>query len=398
MASGSGPFAQAGAKTAQDLGLRRRAREPLPVAPLVPPWRDLTNVEFATSLPGFSKRTATRSEIYDAAKGVADRAPPAGLSIWTDGSAEQGRFDGGAGALVRGDGREEQLSAPAGAVCSSTHAELVALELGLRAACDRGREAARGWGTVNVFCDSQPALRSLEVGASRCLSARGRTVWSLLDQLLRFAPHLRICLWWLPSHATDGAGRPAVPENEVADALAAEGCRLGQSGVPLGYRPVRARLRASARQVWDEAADPRHPHTVALRPGRTVRPEERVAVRRPGYAPLGTPGLTRLGETELARFRSRHHWALFRRGGDSDAECRPRCGACGGRSSADHHLLRCAHRPAAWVAHALGKSLYHLLVARPAPTLRYLAEAGLSAHDARELVVDWPEYDVPSAG
>ena len=54
--------------------------------------------------------------------------------MWSDGSAEGGVTAGGSGAVVAlPSGQELQLRAPAGRVCSSTRAEMVALREALEA-------------------------------------------------------------------------------------------------------------------------------------------------------------------------------------------------------------------------------------------------------------------------
>ena len=49
--------------------------------------------------------------------------------VWTDGSATAGVLDGGAGALIEWpDGEVHELRTPAGHLCSSYRAEMVALQ------------------------------------------------------------------------------------------------------------------------------------------------------------------------------------------------------------------------------------------------------------------------------
>ena len=58
--------------------------------------------------------------------------PQCATWVWTDGSASGGVTDGGAGVLIeRPDGAEHEIRTPAGRLCSSFRAEMVALQAAL---------------------------------------------------------------------------------------------------------------------------------------------------------------------------------------------------------------------------------------------------------------------------
>ena len=78
--------------------------------------------------------------------------------IYTDGSAEGGVADGGAGVAVIGDGEVvEEWAVPAGAFCSSFAAEAVAMQEALD-----WLERSQEWRRAAVLTDSQALLGALE--------------------------------------------------------------------------------------------------------------------------------------------------------------------------------------------------------------------------------------------
>ena len=87
-------------------------------------------MRFIVDLPVPTRRTDPPVKRREAALRAIELLPPSDVTIWSDGSAREGTSCGGAGALVQLHclGREEHIKAPAGTVCSSLRAELVASE------------------------------------------------------------------------------------------------------------------------------------------------------------------------------------------------------------------------------------------------------------------------------
>ena len=100
--------------------------------------------------------------------------PQEAIWVWTDGSATEGVLDGGAGALiVWPDGEEQEISAPAGGLCSSYRAELVAL----REAVGHLRDKPTHTTLPIVVCtDSQAALSALRSGPAEQRTQLNRAV------------------------------------------------------------------------------------------------------------------------------------------------------------------------------------------------------------------------------
>ena len=91
--------------------------------------------------------------------------------IYTDGSARDGRSDGGAGCVVtRGGSYEnpevvETREVPAGKVCSSFQAEMVAIGEALGWLRENGERWMRA---MRVVTDSQSSLRALRERSGKC--------------------------------------------------------------------------------------------------------------------------------------------------------------------------------------------------------------------------------------
>ncbi|XP_043205423.1 uncharacterized protein LOC122372368 [Amphibalanus amphitrite] len=207
--------------------------EPI-LQPRTPPWLRPAPVTFdleaGTRPPPGSPADRRRQE---AALCLAS-LPQCATWVWTDGSAEEGFRDGGAGALiVWPDDSTEELRAPAGSLCSSYRAEMVALRTALRHLLEH---PAHEDVPIVICTDSQAALAALRSGPSEQRTQLNSEVWDALTLLTREGAR-RLHLQWVPSHC-------GLEGNERADVLAKEASALPQEEVPLDVRTV---LRASAR-------------------------------------------------------------------------------------------------------------------------------------------------------
>jgi len=207
--------------------------EPL-LPPRVPPWTSGAGVTFDLTV-GPLPLHASDQQKKEAATLHLNGLPQCATWVWSDGSADAGVANGGAGALIEWpDGEHHELRAPAGKLCSSYRAELVAL----RTALTYLREhPAHTEDPIVVCTDSQSALATLRAGPSAQTEPLAIAVWEALATLA--TDTRRVHLQWVPSHC-DLAG------NEAADRLAKEATSLPQEEVPVDVRTVyRAAVRAA---------------------------------------------------------------------------------------------------------------------------------------------------------
>ena len=98
----------------------------------IPPWVDGSRVHFRADVGAVLQPGTPDTVRRAAAEGHLTSLPDDAVWVWRDVSAEGGVTAGGSGALViLPSGEEREFRAPAGAICSSTRAELVALRLAL---------------------------------------------------------------------------------------------------------------------------------------------------------------------------------------------------------------------------------------------------------------------------
>ena len=164
--------------------------------------------------------------------------------IYTDGSASEGRSDGGAGCVItRGSYREPEVvetrEVPAGRVCSSFQAEMVALREALRWL----RENEEVWNRARILSDSQSSLRALAEGAGK---DSNELVAGVEEELVRLRGEGRlVVITWVPSHC-------GVVGNELADRAAGRAARLDQRGVNCSFDGMKRRVgRLEDRREWE---------------------------------------------------------------------------------------------------------------------------------------------------
>ncbi|KAF0300621.1 hypothetical protein FJT64_003287 [Amphibalanus amphitrite] len=134
--------------------------------------------------PGQAMTEGDRLLVTDSEKAEAFNATYAHVSrqcatwVWTDGSATDGVLNGGAGALiVWPDGEERSVRAPAGRLCSSFRAEMVALQTALSFLLENPLHADD---PVVICTDSQSALAALREGPAAQHSPLGGAIWRAL--------------------------------------------------------------------------------------------------------------------------------------------------------------------------------------------------------------------------
>ena len=310
------------------------------------------------------------------------------MTAWTDGAVRDGTGQGGAGCLVCGEGWEEERSVPAGLLCSSTQAEKVAMAEALEILAGRAAALPDPSGAaVTVVSDSQPTLFSVRRGPLRVEGMQDARIWRALGALARRVR--RVQFQYVPSHV-------GIAGNERADELAgifADAPVSSQCGIPVAFSVVKARVRRLLAEKWLSGWDVSHPHTLLLREGsrreskcppagapagRADRSAGARAPLRPGFAPLGHGDLSRRGEVEIARLRTRHHHLLLQDGWVSRSGRleEARCPDCGAPSSVAHLLRDCPLLPSPWRELLSGRDPGWWVCKEPHMALEYLSARG----------------------
>ncbi|KAF0302217.1 putative RNA-directed DNA polymerase from transposon BS [Amphibalanus amphitrite] len=217
---------------------------PISIEPLLPrpaaPWEPPPPVSFCLDVGAALPPSATDEQRRDAASHHLAGLPQCATWVWTDGSATEGVTNGGAGALiVWPDDETAEIRTPAGRICSSYRAEMVALRAALNHLLEH---PAHTEDPVVICTDSQSALAALREGPAAQSSPLGSEIWDALRRLTTGGR--RIHLQWVPSHCGLGG-------NEETDRLAGEAGALDQEDTMVDVRTIH---RAAARTVEELAA------------------------------------------------------------------------------------------------------------------------------------------------
>ena len=267
--------------------------EPMALFTCRPPWAAADRggeVHVWTELPTPTRRTDAPDVRRDAALLAISALPTPDVTIWSDGSAKGGFANGGAGAVVQlhYSDREVEVRAPAGGVCSSLRAELMAMRESLAVVAGLPEEELQLVSHIRLLTDSRSGLELLRRGAPAQTFALAADVWNLLHALEDLGK--RLDLQWVPGHAgLDG--------NELADRLANEAAVDDQGHVPVDLASARG---ATGRliQTWTRRrASEDHPHPAPTPDHDSLTRWEAVTLSqlRTGASPLTRDVLLRLG-------------------------------------------------------------------------------------------------------
>ena len=227
-----------GERAIEDAGAKAPIEQRLTAT--LPPWIVPDGITFSTDIETETRRSDPEHVRREAAERHLNALPEPTLVIWTDGSADGGTANGGGGAAIcMADGTEHAVRVPAGAVCSSCRAELVALRAAL---AELRRLDCLSAGDKVLFCtDSQSSLAMLQSGPDTQLSAIGADIWRHLISLAD--ADVRTHLQWVPAHC-------GLPGNERADVLAKEASEMPQLDVPTDISSVVKAVARKSRLDW----------------------------------------------------------------------------------------------------------------------------------------------------
>lgn len=230
-----------GREALEEVGAANLPFEPR-LAVAAPPWTLRADVTVSTTMTACGKDLAEmnrRAAAEDHPRNLPSEEEA--IWVWSDGSATDGVANGGGGALILlPDGETKEIRVPAGRICSSTRAELVAL----RAALTEMNERTLPENLPIVIClDSQAALVTLESGPAAQTSGIVAGIWQLLNSMAAsgHACHLQ----WVPSHC-------GLAHNKRADAIAQEASLLDHSQTPIECQQRHPCSRQRCTQVLAE--------------------------------------------------------------------------------------------------------------------------------------------------
>ena len=285
-------------------------REAFPA--ILPPWLKL--VEMKVDVAG-ERSDGEEGNLQLSRQKLADN-PQFDVVLYTDGSVAEGGVNGGAAVVVTqgpADDVEvlEELERPAGRLCSSYQAEMVAIREGLRwLVANRG-----AWRKARVVTDSKSALESVARYRWNTNNVCLMDTFQCLAEL--YGCGRKLVFTWVPSHC-------GLPGNEMADAVAGQASTLDQAEVPLSFEVTKA-------AIW------RRKRVDVLRHERSRR------VYGDGGVNLGVEdNWTRAEGVSFRRFRSGHSLELAsyrKRLGLQDCGLCRRCGL--EDEDVEHVVVRC---------------------------------------------------------
>ena len=224
-------------------GIWNAPKEETTLTPVLEPWKwNASRVDFRTDLQGIMGKNDAETNITEATNNLLKQTKEHDIVCYTDGSAEDGTKNGGAGGVVNIPGEKEIIIHKAcGTICSSYRAEMMAIEQTLETVLlniDKEIEFQR---TLWMITDSQSAVSSLQQGPGAQMNVIGQNIWSLLQKLSELS--INTVFQWVPGHR-------GIPGNEAADKAAGEAGKLDQSEVPLNFDTAKSHLKRHIRDNY----------------------------------------------------------------------------------------------------------------------------------------------------
>ena len=212
------------------------------------PWQETSGIQITAKPPNMPKRTEAPELRKQRALEATDKYQT-DVTVWTDGSVQENQQNGGAGIFLIDNlqNTSHDMKQPAGAICSSTRAELVAIETALS-------NLPESYKNLVLYTDSIAALQTLQKGPTRQTTSVGTCIW---ENLVEIRNHGRtVCLHWVPGHADlDG--------NEHADTLANEASEMAQEEVPLNFACFKIAVRFFITTQWS-SRESRLPDSIGI--------------------------------------------------------------------------------------------------------------------------------------
>ena len=248
------------------LDSNRKSLEYFPLAP----WIDDKLDEVFPNLSGLANKSVPDAQAQDAAY-TRLRDLNADYVLYSDGSADGGVENGGAGVVVTfGDPTSPTLTKKGSNLTSSYGEEFTAMEMAL----DWVEEHCSDTTMVVIATDSQSLCQAL--------TGFGQEIRELRGRLLKMEP--RVVVQWIPGHK-------GIAGNKLADAAAKEATALEDEPTAITFGSARAKVKAT---IKDDIST----HD------RTARVYSKLSQTREAEVK------SRADQVLLSRIRSGHHWAF----------------------------------------------------------------------------------------
>ena len=282
-------------KVIDNTELKNLPRENTLIQGNIPPWtRFKGTTSFNTEINNACNKSESQEQRRRAAENILENLPPANTSYYTDGSAEEGTMNGGAGIIKINQGNINSWNLPTGRYTSSFRAEMIALQAALQDALNDNYQE-----NINFFTDSLSTVITLMKGANDQTSSLGNQMWHLIHTLENRNTNINIV--WIPGHA-------GIQGNDLADAEANNGRLQHQLNTPIDLSTAKAVIKRYCRNKWTEDYNTKipldHPHPQLtggrpLKPGDFNRKEEVVIHQlRTNHCPLLNSTLHKWGKPD----------------------------------------------------------------------------------------------------
>jgi len=239
------------------------------------PWVEIKNTAFSKVA---ERKSASKTENNAIAKeAISQLMPNHDIIAYTDGSAQGGTTNGGAGVFFQKPAGRNNIRVAAGKYTSSFQAEMTALQACLNAVKEEENKA------VLIITDSLSAWQRIKALTQGKLSTNNN------EQQLK--KHLQSCqsnntnvhILWSPSHCD-------IEGNDMADQLANEGSQYDQGTAQWTHETAKARIKSTTKER------------------KLYRDEHTIYIKQDGSTRLPNNGGTNRADQVLAsRVRSNHH-------------------------------------------------------------------------------------------
>ena len=209
----------------------------------VPPWHTSNGLKlFPNLIDGKCKREDKNELKRLVEETIKEKKANADMIIYTDGSVQEDQKNGGSGCFITSqDSSEEEISSPAGKICSSFRAEVIAIHKALEIASNRLKEK-----NVVIFTDSQSVIRKLEEGPTNNIDWHINEIWKCMQTLDN--NKCKVTIQWVPGHEE-------IEGNERVDEIAKKATTLPQSEVKIDYKTVKAATNREIENNWKRSID-----------------------------------------------------------------------------------------------------------------------------------------------